>query len=83
MSITPMKAIRHKCLDCCAESSIAVKTCPVIQCSLWKFRLGIHPFTEKNSKNPLLEPNNFKGKENMNAEEVLSTISKESDNNAI
>lgn len=27
--LTPMKAIRAKCLDCCCGSSVEVKLCPV------------------------------------------------------
>lgn len=55
--ITPLRAIRLKCLDCMGEQYNAVKSCPCVDCSLWKFRLGIHPFTKKNSKNPLLDAN--------------------------
>lgn len=37
------KAIRAKCLDCCADFSPAVKTCHIFTCSLWPHRLGKGP----------------------------------------
>jgi hypothetical protein len=41
--ITPIKAIRLKCLECCADSSLEVKLCDLKRCSLHKFRLGRNP----------------------------------------
>jgi len=38
--ITPLKAIRSKCLDCCAGSSTEVKLCTALKCPLWKLRFG-------------------------------------------
>jgi hypothetical protein len=40
---TPVKAIRHKCLDCCCGSSQEVQLCPVHDCSLYPYRLGKSP----------------------------------------
>ena len=40
--MTPMKAIRAKCLDCCGNVN-AVNQCPVPQCSLYPYRLGRNP----------------------------------------
>lgn len=40
---TPIKAIRLKCLDCCAGSSHEVKLCPIQDCSLYHYRLGKNP----------------------------------------
>lgn len=40
---TPMKAIRIKCLDCCAGSSHEVRLCPIKDCSLYPYRLGKNP----------------------------------------
>jgi hypothetical protein len=34
------KAIRLKCLDCCAGQSAEVRKCPAEQCPLWRFRMG-------------------------------------------
>lgn len=41
--VTPMKAIRLKCLDCCLGSSNEVKMCQVTQCPLWIYRSGHRP----------------------------------------
>jgi hypothetical protein len=41
--ITPMKAIRLKCLDCCCGSAHEVKLCAATQCPLYPFREGKNP----------------------------------------
>ena len=41
--MTPLKAIREKCLDCCGGSAHEVKICQVTRCSLHPFRLGHNP----------------------------------------
>lgn len=41
--ISPLKAIRLKCLDCCCGSSNEVKLCPVTSCALYPFRFGKNP----------------------------------------
>ena len=38
--ITPMKAIRLKCLDCSCGSSEEVKNCFAKKCPLYQFRFG-------------------------------------------
>lgn len=38
--LTPLKAIRAKCLDCCVFSKDEVKKCTAIECPLWMYRLG-------------------------------------------
>jgi hypothetical protein len=45
--ITPLKAIRLKCLECCAESSNEVKVCHMKDCPLWAFRFGKNPYRVK------------------------------------
>lgn len=41
--ISPLKAIRLKCLDCSCGSSNEVKLCPVEKCPLYPFREGHNP----------------------------------------
>lgn len=41
--LTPMKAIRTKCLDCCCGSAQEVRLCPVTDCSLYPYRMGHNP----------------------------------------
>lgn len=38
--ISPMKAIKLKCLDCCCGNWGEVKACTAIKCPLWPFRMG-------------------------------------------
>lgn len=44
--MSPMKAIRRKCLDCSAGQQIEVKLCQAVTCPLWSFRAGRHPYTK-------------------------------------
>ena len=41
--MTPMKAIRLKCLDCCCGSTTEVRLCSAQECPLWAFRSGHRP----------------------------------------
>lgn len=41
--ISPLKAIRLKCLDCCCGSSNEVKLCTATGCALYPFREGVNP----------------------------------------
>lgn len=43
MNISPLKAIRKKCLDCCLSSVKEVKLCPCDDCPLYPFRFGKNP----------------------------------------
>lgn len=45
--ISPLKAIRLKCLDCSCGSSNEVKLCPAEKCPLYPFREGHNPFIAK------------------------------------
>ena len=42
-TLSPMKAIRAKCLDCCCGSAYEVQLCPAEDCPLHRFRLGHNP----------------------------------------
>lgn len=42
-NLTPIKAIRAKCLDCSASVSGEVKNCHIKDCPLWPYRLGKNP----------------------------------------
>lgn len=43
MRMTPMKAIRKKCLDCCAGQVAEVRRCTVENCPLFPYRMGHKP----------------------------------------
>ncbi|MCH7724810.1 MAG: hypothetical protein IIC76_15945 [Bacteroidetes bacterium] len=41
--LSPLKAIRKNCLDCCNGSAKEVKLCPIEDCPLHQFRFGKNP----------------------------------------
>lgn len=41
--MTPLKAIRAKCMDCGNDQYNEVKMCPVTDCALYPFRMGKNP----------------------------------------
>ena len=45
--MNPLKAIRAKCLDCCAEHPSLVAECHIEACALHPFRMGKNPFRAK------------------------------------
>lgn len=44
--MSPLQAIRRKCLDCCGHQHAEVRFCEAIACPLWPFRAGRHPYTK-------------------------------------
>jgi hypothetical protein len=41
--LTPLKAIRAFCLECCGGSRKEVELCSAEDCSLWLYRFGKRP----------------------------------------
>ncbi len=41
--LTPIKAIRNKCLECSCDSYNEVELCPVKECPLYEYRFGVRP----------------------------------------
>ena len=41
--LTPIKAIRAKCLDCCCGQRNEVVVCPCADCPLYPYRFGKNP----------------------------------------
>ena len=41
--LTPIKAIRAKCLDCVCGSAAEVRACPCEDCPLYPYRMGHNP----------------------------------------
>ena len=41
--MSPLKAIRLKCIDCMCGQVREVKLCPIDDCSLYPFRFGKNP----------------------------------------
>ena len=42
--LSPLKAIRKNCLDCCNGSAKEVKLCPIEDCPLHQFKFGKNPY---------------------------------------
>lgn len=42
-TLTPIKAIRAKCLDCSGGSRWEVRLCELEDCPLWSYRMGHRP----------------------------------------
>ncbi len=43
MNLTPLRAIRQKCLWCCLNSASEVRLCPVVGCPSYRYRFGRYP----------------------------------------
>jgi hypothetical protein len=41
--LTPIKAIRAKCMDCTCNQPKEIRECPIIGCPLWPYRMGHRP----------------------------------------
>lgn len=42
--ISPIKAIRARCLDCCVGQPGEVRKCAAVDCPSWPFRMGVNPW---------------------------------------
>ena len=43
MRLTPLSAIRAKCLDCCAGQVAEIRRCGLESCPLFPYRMGKRP----------------------------------------
>ena len=41
--LTPIRAIRKKCLDCCCDSAVEVRLCELKTCPLYPYKNGHKP----------------------------------------
>jgi hypothetical protein len=44
MPMTPLAALRLRCIDCCGDSVDEVRRCAACACPAWLFRIGINPW---------------------------------------
>jgi hypothetical protein len=49
-TLTPIKAIRAKCLDCTCYQPKEVRECPITECALWRYRMGKRPKSAHHQK---------------------------------
>ena len=45
--LTPLKAIRAKCMDCTAGQFIEIRLCTCTECPLYEYRMGKRPKGEE------------------------------------
>jgi hypothetical protein len=45
--LSPLRALRLKCLDCCNGSVQEVRLCTALDCPSWPFRMGKNPWRRK------------------------------------
>ena len=55
--LTPIKAIRTKCLECCCGQVKEVRECVVKNCALYPYRMGHRPKDEELDTNCLKQEN--------------------------
>ena len=42
--MSPLRALRLKCLDCCNDSAQEARLCTAVDCPSWPFRMGKNPW---------------------------------------
>jgi hypothetical protein len=47
--MSPLKALRLRCLDCCADQPSEVRRCTAVACPSWPFRMGSNPWRKEAS----------------------------------
>jgi len=45
--VSPLRALRLKCLDCCNDSAQEVRLCTAVDCPSWPFRMGKNPWASE------------------------------------
>ena len=50
--LTPIKAIRKHCIECCGGSHKEVRECNRVDCHLYPYRMGINPRRKGIGENP-------------------------------
>jgi len=43
-AMSPGKALRLRCLDCCGAQPAEVRACTAVRCPAWPFRMGSNPW---------------------------------------
>ena len=52
---SPLQAIREKCRDCSCYQLNEIRACEAVNCALWPFRAGKHPWRAEARKTPLTD----------------------------
>lgn len=84
-TLTPLKAIKQKCLECSCWQINEVRFCPVETCALWPYRSGHTPEVVPTYEVPDYEPTEAQKAANEAAKERFKKMwadRKEGGNNA-
>jgi hypothetical protein len=54
---SPLQAIREKCRDCSCYQLNEIRACEAVNCAIWPFRAGKHPWRAEARKTPLNDAN--------------------------
>ena len=57
--LTPLKAIRAKCMDCCCGQAKEIKLCNMKNCPLYPYRMGKIPKVDKDIDEGDIEEKNI------------------------
>ena len=57
---SPLQAIREKCRDCSCYQLNEIRACEAVNCALWPFRAGKHPWRAEARKTPLTDANSHR-----------------------
>lgn len=57
--LTPLKAIRAKCMDCCCGQAKEIKLCNMKNCPLYPYRMGKRPKVDKDIDEGDIEEKNI------------------------
>src|SRR6516165_4339707 len=48
--MSPLQALRARCVDCCGYQEKEVALCPAVECPSWPFRMGTDPWRKPASE---------------------------------
>lgn len=77
--MTPMKAIRAKCLDCCCGQYKEVELCPCSDCPLYPFRFGKNPNIKLTDEQRAVRAANLKKNASQQGEKLQGASSEGND----
>ena len=47
VAMSPLKALRLRCIDCCGGSASEVRMCVAVDCPAWPYRMATNPWRSK------------------------------------
>ncbi len=63
-----LKVIRTKCSDCTCDQPKEIRTCHILDCALWSYRMGLDPTPTRSRNNlKIISPEREKPENNSKA----------------